>query len=52
MKRTLSVIGCSVGGAAIGFFSDKLDTAMGGVLFAVGVLMLTVSAHATLKVNK
>ena len=47
IKKVLSVAGCAVGGILIGFFANKLDTAIGIVFFAAGVLLLAVSTYAT-----
>ena len=52
MKKTFSVIGCSVGGAMIGFFAGRLDTVTGIALFALGVAVLTASSYVTIKEGK
>ena len=52
MKKTFSVIGCGVGGAMIGFFAGRLDTMVGIVLFAPGVVILTASSYVTFKDSK
>ena len=52
MKKAVSVIGCSVGGAMIGFFAGRLDTPIGIMLFAVGVVLLTASSYVTFKEGK
>lgn len=36
-------IGCAFGSGMIGFFADRLNTALGSVLFAVGVAMVVIS---------
>ncbi len=47
IKKVLYIAGCAIGGILVGFFAGKLDTPLGIALFAVGVLLLAVSAYAS-----
>ena len=48
-KEIIYGILCAIGGVLIGFFANKLNTILGGGLFAVGVVLLVFSI---LKINK
>ena len=43
MKKVLQVICCALGGGMIGFFANRLDTVVGSVCFAFGVVLLVAS---------
>lgn len=40
MKKYISCIGSGIGGGMIGLFANKLNTPIGAVCFAVGVILL------------
>ena len=43
MKKVLQIVLAAGGGIMIGIFANQLDTIIGCVCFAIGVVMLTVS---------
>ena len=43
MKKILPLLCCAVGSGMIGFFANRLDTAVGGFCFSLGVAMLVCS---------
>ncbi len=43
MKKVLQIVLAAGGGVMIGIFSNQLDTVIGCVCFAVGIVLLTVS---------
>ncbi len=43
MKKVLQVIFCAVGSGMIGFFANQLNTIVGSVCFALGVVLLVAS---------
>ncbi len=43
MKKILQIVFAASGGIIIGIFANQLDTIIGCVCFAIGVIMLTVS---------
>ena len=43
MKNVLQVICCAVGSGMIGFFANQLNTVIGCVFFALGVVLLVCS---------
>ena len=40
MKTIVLTVCCALGGGMIGFFANRLNTVVGSVLFAVGVILL------------
>ena len=49
MKNTLQMLSCGAGGILIGFFANRLHTAGGASLFALGVLLLAGAVFLTSK---
>ena len=43
MKKVLQVICCAVGSGMIGFFANQLNTVVGCVFFALGIVLLVAS---------
>ena len=43
MKKILQLVLSAVGGGMIGIFANQLNTVVGGICFALGVVLLTVS---------
>jgi hypothetical protein len=46
------VVCCAVGGILIGFFANQLNTVVGCVLFALGILMMAASAYGLSRKEK
>ena len=51
MKKVFQVISRAVGSGMIGFFANRLNTAVGAVCFSLGVVML-VASIAMFSINK
>ena len=51
MKKVLQIFLAAVGGLMTGAFSNQLDTIIGCICFAVGILMLTTSITMTTDTN-
>ena len=43
MKKVFRVICCIAGAGMIGFFANQLNTAVGSVCFALGIVLLVAS---------
>jgi len=39
MKKTVTFLGCILGGIMIGLFANRLDTIYGALLFTFGVIL-------------
>ncbi len=52
MKNIFRIAGCSVGSGMIGFFANQLNTFLGSLLFALGIVMLVSSIILITKQNK
>ena len=52
MKKVLQIICCALGGGMIGFFANRLNTAIGGVCFSLGVVLLVGSIILASKQDK
>ncbi len=52
MKKVFQVICCAVGSGMIGFFANQLNTVIGCVFFALGVVLLVCSIILVSKQDK
>ena len=43
MKSIFPTICCALGGGMIGFFANRLDTVVGSLCFATGIILLVLS---------
>jgi FtsH-binding integral membrane protein len=51
MKKILQTIICAVGGGMIGFFANRLNTAIGSACFTLGIVLLVASIIMISKEN-
>ena len=49
MRKFIQVICCAVGGGMIGFFANQLNTVIGSICFAIGVILLAGSVFVIRK---
>ena len=52
MKKITQIVCCAAGGGMIGFFANQLNTGVGSMCFAIGVVLLVNSVIFISKQDK